>query len=87
MGSDILGIYTSIYHEHDDLHVRQTSLLLLYAMALWWTKQHLRQVSPSTLISPANHHNHLGLAQKACWWPQWQVDPIGLHSPLYQFKN
>jgi hypothetical protein len=34
-----------------------------------------------------HHHNHPGLAQQAYWWPQCQVDPIGLHPTLYQFKK
>jgi hypothetical protein len=34
-----------------------------------------------------HQHNHTRLAQKAYWWPQCRVDPIGLHPPLYQFKN
>jgi hypothetical protein len=34
-----------------------------------------------------HHHNHPGLAQQAYWWPQCQVDPNGLHPPLYQLKK
>jgi hypothetical protein len=30
---------------------------------LWWTKRHWDRFSPSTSVSPANHHNHTGLAQ------------------------
>jgi hypothetical protein len=34
-----------------------------------------------------HHHNDPGLAQYAYLWQQCRVDPIGLHSPLYQFKK
>jgi hypothetical protein len=33
-----------------------------------------------------HHHTHLGPPQYAYWWPQYRVDPIGLHRPLYKFK-
>jgi hypothetical protein len=34
-----------------------------------------------------HHHNHPGLAQRAYWWPQCRVDPIGLHHPLFKLKK
>jgi hypothetical protein len=32
-----------------------------------------------------HHHNHPGLAQQAYWWPQCQVDQIGLHPHYTNF--
>jgi hypothetical protein len=56
-----------------------------YDWALQWTKRHWGRFSPSTSVSPANHHstnfsiNIITLAKYAYWRPQCRVDPIGLH--------
>jgi hypothetical protein len=34
-----------------------------------------------------HHRNHPGLAQQAYWWPQSQVDPVGLHPLTIQIKK
>jgi hypothetical protein len=63
---------------------------------LWWTKWRWGGFSPSTLVSPANSHStdcstliiiyHLGLVQKANWWPTYQVDSVTPHHKKLKTK-
>jgi hypothetical protein len=34
-----------------------------------------------------HHYNHPGLAQQTYWQSQCSVDPIGLHTPLFELKK
>jgi hypothetical protein len=61
---------------------------------LWWTKQHWGRFSPSTSVSPANHHSTNfsiiiipGVGTIGLLVPQCRVDPIGLQPPIYEFKK
>jgi hypothetical protein len=33
------------------------------------------------------HNNHPGQVQWANWWPTCRVDPVGLHSPLFELRK
>jgi hypothetical protein len=61
---------------------------------LWWTKWHWGMFSPSTSISPANHHytnfsiiiitrgwHNRFVGGRSAEWTQ-----IGLHPPLFELK-